>query len=608
MSIPIIPVKNKKSIFVGKKIIAFDSEAYRYLDKDGIEKQELAVYVFYDGQNYRYGNTLDNFKKDIEFYYQKYKKIILVAHNMAYDLSLIGIIKDIIADKPLCNLDMVYKILSGIVYISYEDDKSSIEFLDSFNFFKTSLHKLADMLNDKKTFDEEYNYNPDDWNNLLKKDDNAYIMCKKDTQLLYDVISYMSKQKNIVWGVSAPSSAFNTFRKYYQKKKIFLGDFNDIALKSYRGGRNEIYTLKPYDNVIDLDINSLYPFVMHNYKYSYSLHKHGIIDKDLMIYNIENQKYNYLLNVDFSCDYDIKRMPVVIKVDNKLMQIKHAKNQWITGYEYLHLIYDNIDVKVNDCYEFYNYDMFKSYVDYFYNLKSISKGVNREFYKLMLNSLYGKFGQHKNIHHYEPLEFFNEEIYQIFKNNMDRTLIRINGINYTIYDGFVSYSEQIEPEYAVLIASEITANARLYNYDMQKKIGFDNVIYTDTDSFFVVNKTKDDLKEFIDDHKLGYMKIENFGYFEGYAPKNYLFKHDGKDFRKLKGIKSKAQKIDDDKYKQSLIIPFKNKYGYVISKDIIKIDKKMNDKMDFSNPYNPRIFEDENDYFNYKKKLLKSLK
>lgn len=602
MSIPIIPLKTKKSIFDGKKIITFDSEAYRY-KTDGYEKQELAIYVFYDGRNYRYGFDLDNFLNDIKYYLDTYHNIILIAHNISYDLSLIGFIKHIIGSEPLFNLPQTYKILSGVVYVSYSNKNKSIEFLDSFNFFKTKLHKLAEMLNENKTFDEEYDYDPEQWNKLLKTDNNDLKMCKTDCKILWDVIDTMAKQKDILWSVSAPSSAFKSFKYFYQNRNIYLGDYNNIALLSYRGGRNEIYTLRPYDNVIDLDINSLYPYAMIKYKYSYSLHKHITPDPDLLIYNIDNEKYNYLMNVDFSCDYNIERMPVVVKIGGKLMQVKSSKNEWITGREYSHLVKEHVNVKINDCYEFNNMDMFTSYINHFYKLKSDSKGVKREFYKLMLNSLYGKFGQHKSIHHFDSLDIFNEYEKNLILNNKDRSYMRINGVNYSLYDGFVSYSEKIDPEYAVLIASEITANARLYNYDIQKQIGFKNVIYTDTDSFFVINKTKDDLKDFINDNILGLMKIENFGYFEGYAPKNYLFVHDGEKYRKLKGIKSKAKILDKDKYQQSIIIPFKNKYGYVVSKDIIKIDIHMNDKMDFTDPYNPRIFNDVTDYENYKEKI-----
>lgn len=36
--------------------------------------------------------------------------------------------------------------------------------------------------------------------------------------------------------------------------------------------------------------------------------------------------------------------------------------------------------------------IFKEYIDYFYNVKMNSSGVDRVISKLMLNSLYGKFG------------------------------------------------------------------------------------------------------------------------------------------------------------------------------------------------------------------------
>ena len=50
----------------------------------------------------------------------------------------------------------------------------------------------------------------------------------------------------------------------------------------------------------------------------------------------------------------------------------------------------------------------------------------------------------------------------------------INEKFYSIYDNFVSITEESERRFNILIASEITGNARIVNYNYSKYIGFNN--------------------------------------------------------------------------------------------------------------------------------------
>jgi len=47
---------------------------------------------------------------------------------------------------------------------------------------------------------------------------------------------------------------------------------------------------------------------------------------------------------------------------------------------------------VTKAYEFNKYNIFSNYVQHFYSLKSSATGPVREIAKLLLNSLYGRFG------------------------------------------------------------------------------------------------------------------------------------------------------------------------------------------------------------------------
>ena len=84
---------SSKSIFNEFKILTFDSEALRYyIAHKGLEEQKLSIGIIYNGNNYFPYYHLRNFKEIIQSELDKYDKLMLIAHNMRYDLQLLGLI------------------------------------------------------------------------------------------------------------------------------------------------------------------------------------------------------------------------------------------------------------------------------------------------------------------------------------------------------------------------------------------------------------------------------------------------------------------------------------------------------------------------------------
>jgi len=590
------------SLFSGKKIITFDVETLRYEQsgKDGlIEIQKLGYYSIFDGENYYNGLSKFEFLNHIKKLLTKYNKIIMVAHNMKFDLQALGLINDFVSCKDFLGMEQKTCMLDGVFYIKYKNKKKSLEFLDSFNYFKTSLKQIAKDFGEKIYKDEDYKLSAKQWTNKIKTEieNKDFSGAGQDCYLLYQLMQHMQENKNISWGLSSASSAFRTWKNEYNNYDINVPEkMNDIFLQSYRGGRNELYSNNEYNDIIDVDINSLYPYVMQHFKYSIKLKRKLDISKisiDYLLESIKNQTYNYLFNVDFILKG--KRNPVMLKSKSgKLMQFQEAKNVWITGQEFYYL-HEVADVKINECYQFYNSDLFSEYVNKFYEYKKNSDGVEKQFYKLMLNSLYGKFGQHKKIKHFVQYEELGE-IGIILKNayNREKSYMKVNEVNYSLYPDFCVYSEDKESKYPILIASEITANARLVNYVKQRELGFENVIYTDTDSFFCKRneKTIEIINKYMGE-EIGQWKIENEGKFIGYACKNYEFiDKDGKIHRKLKGMKKNAKKLNENEYEQDMIKPINTISVKIISvHKIRKKDNKLNDKFN-----NNEIWKNDDEY------------
>ena len=95
-----------KSIFANKTIFTFDSEALKYLliknkkvkskkDIQDIEKyefQKLYIGNIYSEKENYYFYSLQDFLRIINDLKDKYKNLMLIAHNLKYDLKLIGLL------------------------------------------------------------------------------------------------------------------------------------------------------------------------------------------------------------------------------------------------------------------------------------------------------------------------------------------------------------------------------------------------------------------------------------------------------------------------------------------------------------------------------------
>ena len=558
-------------------IITFDTETFRNPIENG-EKLTFFNLDFYDGEQHYYSEK-NNFIDMLRYFKTKYKKYTVIAHNIGFDFRIVHFINNLMEDEFL-NLKCKARLLDSVLYVKFtsNNDNYVIQFLDSKNYFPMSLEKLAKNFNLGKINIEEYDLDYEEWNLQLYKTGKIRVMT--DTEILYKAMqSFINMGFN--YGVSLASTSFNTFKKQYLKRIIYLDDeFINLSLDIYHGGIVMPYILCKEKQLYDYDINSLYPYVMKNNLYSVS-YKGKENDYRWIYDDIKNKAYNYILKVRYRCT---ERSPIFVKHDNQLMPFLEGE-EYITGFEYLRL-YENGYVQILEAYKFYNDDLFSEFIDYFYNKRLLGTGYEKLFYKLIMNSLYGKFGQHKSKSEFikiDKLEPYIKDIIDEY-HYMDR--IEIDGEFYSIYGNFVSKKIDLPVRYNPLIASEITANARMINYDYSKLFGFENVYYTDTDSFFTTST-----KELLEGSELGKLKIQKKGLFSIYAPKDYEFygKCDDEDckickngialHRTIKGVKEPYKVIDNEyiNKKWSKIKYKENEDVYIesIKTTLQRLNKKM---------------------------------
>lgn len=185
--------------------------------------------------------------------------------------------------------------------------------------------------------------------------------------------------------------------------------------------------------------------------------------------------------------------------------------------------------------------LFIEYVDTFYRLKSEAKkkgdAVTYQVAKLFMNSLYGKWAEHKRTSVMMTKEEFGEFILEKLSEmkgnasleiayDLDYGVIRVDGMQINAIGGYfeVKTREYSEP-YNVAISTFITSVARSvlreYIYLVKKKGG--EVYYCDTDSLIVDLRGLEALKPYIDKYRLGYLdeEISNIAFVEINTLKDY---------------------------------------------------------------------------------------
>lgn len=321
--------------------------------------------------------------------------------------------------------------------------------------------------------------------------------------------------------------------------------------RSYKGGftyLNDIYAEKDVGQGITLDVNSLYPSVMHSpyvLPYGYPFYFKGKYKED-KVYPLYIQKIR--------CSFEIKenKIPTIQLKGNYF----YKPNEYLksSNYQVVDLTLTSIDLKLFlEQYEVYDLEyiegwkfkglsgMFDSYIDK-WTARKIQAGKEgnkgqRQLAKLFLNSLYGKFAT--SLDSQEKIPVLDE-----------------NGIvNYEL-------GEKTEKKgIHVVVGAFITAYARnktirtsqaITDYSL-KKYGKDLYIYSDTDSISTLLPIEE-VKQFcdIDDYELGKWAHENtFTRAKFIRQKTYLKEIDGKIHICCAGMpKSCYDFVTWDKFKQ----------------------------------------------------------
>jgi len=417
---------------------------YKYMDK--FLNDEFIITYLYDFANLRYVS--------IEVY----------ANKIFMCKIKIGKIKSVRDEHG--NIKQVFK------------NPKIITILDSFNFFRKSLDSLCKDLD----LPIKKMKRPDGIGERKILDDYMLEYAKNDALAEWYLGKYIinfHESIDVPLSVSIAQLAQRYFCKHCLKENehIYLprNDIMNYALLSYHGGKNGYYLdgVQRVRDVYVLDVVSMYPFIMLNMPpiTSGSYRQTSSVCYDYEgIYKVSG----YVRD----CTY-----PIICDHDFKYKSDCYINDIWTTSYELKEaIIRKEIDIDKCEGYIWIpdkkSYNPLETYVKYFFDKKNTTPRSNPNylFFKILLNSLYGKF-----------VQTVEEKYYMNYKDmELCMTKWKAGGL------------------FNPFIATLITGGARAYLHELEHEY---KSIHSSTDSIMTtIRPHKEHLKD-----ELGGLQIEAFG-------------------------------------------------------------------------------------------------
>ena len=383
--------------------------------------------------------------------------------------------------------------------------------------------------------------------------------CFKDTRIIVDILLEMNRRDDKYFWKSMSMASYSmrmmlewgfprSFKPYGEYRKLYpeLDEIESTFLRHSVGGgityAPDKWQFKEINQKIcHIDAHSMHPSSAYIHQFPYGFGEYG-----------EGKPTNYVKYINcchIRVSYDDVKLHSIIK----LIGIPAVEDfeLWVWDFEIetMKKCYVNLEIEYIDYYRYsYKPLAWKKYYAWCYNQRKIAKKNNDNFnllyFKLLMNSSYGK-----------ALEKGHNVLYE----------------NYIRDDGIID-SKIIEKPSICLNAkytylpygSCIPAYSRVALIELALKIGYQYVVYFDTDSIFFIwnEETKNAWKKYANKEDfLGGWAVEEFiDKAQFTAPKRYKTESNGKATFKMGGfnlvnyIKTKAQEQNIDE--KDVIVPF----------------------------------------------------
>lgn len=521
-------MQRKKNSIYYDKLTTFDIETLTdnfNLDRLGLYSKDFAE-IFTD-----YGEFLNFIIK---------KKILKLwaFYGGGFDFLLL---LDYIRENKQFKLTRIIEVNGLILHLKINYQGFEFSLFDAYFLVRRDLNTFAKSMGVGEKLDVDAKHLED----YTIEQRNAYVL--NDCKILHDAIEEF---ENILGFLEITISRIalmdftNRFCQHDLKYK-YPSDFIDNIQAFYYGGHVDVF--KRYgENLNYYDINSCY---------GYSMREVGSIYDYLMFVDhfADTETEKGLYNITIEKDLKVPIVPIRYKESNyeKIYFLNTRKQLQATSLDIELLEQFNIPYKVHNGFLFkYDPNFFAGYVDYWYEQRL--KSVKMEFIaKLMINSLYGKYGQKiRRLSTVISEDLEDDQYYDRELNLGRKETLSINWFS--------------KPE----IAAWITSGARFFHSQLLNKYQ-DHLYYCDTDSLIIdCEMQKDEIGieigkvKLVDHIERGYFLGSKFyGLFGNADPKIVLKGFEQKQFTEENFInaiqhddfKFEYTKSSIQKFKRSLI-------------------------------------------------------
>lgn len=438
-----------------------------------------------EGHMIIWGKDIESF---MDYCFNNLNGYTIYFHNLKFDgsyiLSYLLNMNYKFKDKVIANDNKCYSALiseEGQYYqiLVHRAKNHTIKFQDSLKLLPFKVAKIAEDFNlpIKKGIIDYDNY-------VVNEETISYI--QNDVEIVALALKEI-KALGMV-NMTTASCAYHNFSNMFPFMEDYFPELDELFLEkyrlAYRGGRSQVnpaYENNIVYNVNRYDINSMYPYIMSELELPYG--------KPIKLYDRGYYKFE-LYEVDIKFKLKEGHLPTLLAKNvmfgdgSYYIETDGVERMCISNIDY-ELLEKHYDIEIVQFLEIYGFKtvkhLFKPYVDFWYEVKSQNKGAKRMVAKLMLNSLYGKFGS------------------------------RCKGrgkIPYLDENGIIQFKlsdEQQMKKYYLPIAIAIVSHAHKLIDDGIMATGVNNFIYCDTDSIHTIGSLPENL---VDNKELGKFKLE----------------------------------------------------------------------------------------------------
>ena len=440
-------------------------------------------------------------------------RTFVFAHNWSFDGPVLGIFE--VPQRRGWTLTRAI-IEAPPVILAYRRETTTIELLDTLNWWRMSLRAIGDSVGQPKLVMPKGGDSREKWDTY----------CRADVEVLRVALhawwSFLRTHDLGGFARTLAGQALRAYRHRFMDSPILIDDDSRalaLARESYHGGRTECFRLGKVEGPVHaFDVNSMYPAVMAD----------GMFPAALV-------RFLRIVSVDDLAKW-LLRYSVVARVlietrRNRFAVVRSDKLIFPTGRFWTALTSPEIEdalahgeIRAAD--EVALYDrapLFSRFVAELYALRRDAAeredGVQSFLLKILMNSLYGKFAQRGSV-----WEGRGEAPDARVRSWLEYDVVEGTTRELRQFGGLLQERMRDEEsrESHPAIASTVTALARTRLWYLIQTVGAKEAIYCDTDSLYCTAIGAARLGGLVDPGRLGALKVEGVhAWMILHGPKDY---------------------------------------------------------------------------------------